>query len=289
MAMMDGLEALGLGGMNADNLYGDKNKAAGPASLEKEEPKKTKLSATDERDLIFDKSYECPVCSKAFTAKTVRTGKVHTIRFDYDMRPVYDVLDQIKYEVVACPFCGYSVLLRYHGSVSDRQCKILRETIASKFHPQEWSKDLYTYDEAKLRYQLALANAVARNAKPSEKAFICLKTAWLLRGEQESLAASQAPEEQIRACRDAEIQHLGQALDGFEQARQTENFPIAGMDDKTLDYVMSALYFSQNRYQDCARFLGGILTSKNISKNLRTKAEDLKAMLVEEMKKNKPV
>ena len=289
MAMMDGLEALGLGGMNADNLYGDKKPAAPSAPAKEEAPVKKKLSATDEKDLIFDKSYECPVCSKPFTAKTVRTGKVHTLRFDYDMRPVYDVLDQVKYEVVACPYCGYSVLLRYHGSVSDKQCKILRETIASKFHPQQWSKDLYSYDEAKLRYQLALANAMARNAKASEKAYICLKTAWLLRGEQETLAQDGAEEAKIKESKEAELKYLGQAIDGFEQARQTENFPIAGMDDKTLDYVMSALYLSQKRYQDCARFLGSILTSKNISKNLRTKAEDLKTMLAEDMKQNKPM
>lgn len=288
MDMMNGLEAMGLGGLDADNLYGEKKSAPHHAPV-KEEPKKTKLSATDEKDLIFDKSYECPVCSRAFTAKTVRTGKVHTVRFDYDLRPVYDVLDQVKYEVVACPNCGYSVLLRYHGSVSDKQCKILRDTIGAKFHPQTWSTDLYSYEEAKLRYQLALANAMARNAKASEKAYICLKTAWLLRGEQESFAQAGGNEEKIKASRESELKYLGQALDGFEQARQTENFPVAGMDDKTLDYVMSALYLSQGRYQDCARFLGSILMSKNITKNLRTKAEDLKAMLTEEMKKNKPI
>lgn len=288
MDMMNGLEAMGLGGLDADNLYGEKKSTPAPAPV-KEEPKKTKLSLTDEKDLIFDKSYECPVCARPFTAKTVRTGKVHTIRFDYDLRPVYDVLDQVKYEVVACPNCGYSVLLRYHGSVSDKQCKILRATIGEKFHPQKWSTDVYSYDEAKLRYQLALANAMARNAKASEKAYICLKTAWLLRGEQETFARANADEGKIKESREAEIKYLGQALDGFEQARQNENFPIAGMDDKTLDYVMSALYLSQGRYQECARFLGNILMSKNITKNLRTKAEDLKQMLTDEMKKNKPL
>ena len=63
------------------------------------------------------------------------------------------------------------------------------------------------------------------------------------------------------------------------QARQSENYPLAGMDEKTIDYLLAALYYSQDNFQDCARFIGSILVNPNIKPNLRHKAQDLKEML----------
>ena len=59
--------------------------------------------------------------------------------------------------------------------------------ISANFRPHTEYKELYTYDEALERYKVALANAIVKLAKPSEKAYICLKTAWLLRGKGEKL------------------------------------------------------------------------------------------------------
>ena len=292
MALMDDLGMLGLDGLSTENLYETEQKEeAKPAPAAKPAPEQKKeMSPQDESALLFDKSYTCPVCTRGFTAKTVRTGKVHTIRIEYDLRPVYDKVDQVKYDVIACPHCGYAMLVRYHGSLSDKQGKMIRDSIGAKFRPQTWSADLYTYDEAKIRYQLALANAVSRKAKASEKAYICMKMAWLTRGETEYLKQIPGvPDTKFTENAIAEKNYRGQALDGFAQARQTENFPIAGMDEKTLDYLMASLYLDTGKYQDCARFIGNILISKNISTNLRRKAEDLKMMLTETLKNSDPM
>ena len=45
----------------------------------------------------------------------------------------------------------------------------------------------YTYEDALARYQLALVNAIVKQAKNSEKAYICLKAGWLMRGYAEWL------------------------------------------------------------------------------------------------------
>ena len=112
MGIFEGLEKLGLSGFEDQALYEEKTAAAAPAPKKEAPPPPKKLD--NEKDFLFDKKYVCPVCAKDFTAKTVRTGKVHTERIDYDLRPVYDTVDQVKYEVVACPHCGYAALLRYH-------------------------------------------------------------------------------------------------------------------------------------------------------------------------------
>ncbi|MBR0092773.1 MAG: DUF2225 domain-containing protein [Lachnospiraceae bacterium] len=277
MAIFDGLEKLGLGGFESEELFEGKKKAARPAA---EAPKRSKLTYTEEKDYLFDKKYECPICTRDFTAKTVRTGKVHPSRIDYDLRTMYDTVDMLKYEVVTCPHCGYSVHLSYLGKQTDKQLQMVKEAISSRLKPITWGQDIYTYDEAKLRYQLAIANAVARRAKSSEKAYLCLKAAWVIRGETEMLKAQQdTPAEKIEENEAAEKGLLKQALEGFVQARQSENYPLAGMDEKTIDYLLAALYYSQDMYQDCARFLGSILVNPNIKPNLRHKAQDLKEML----------
>ena len=65
--------------------------------------------------------------------------------------------------------------------------KLIRENISQKVHLHTYKGEVYTYDEALERYQLCLANAVVKRARASEKAYICLKSAWLLRGYQEQL------------------------------------------------------------------------------------------------------
>ena len=247
---------------------------------------KTRLTYEEEKDFIFDKTYNCPVCEKDFTNRTVRSSHVRTVRFDYDLRPVHSIIDQIKYDVIACPKCGYASLSRYHGKQSDKQLAMIRQEISSRIKPMKWEGHICTYDEAKLRYQLALANAVARKAKPSEKAFLCLKTAWLIRGETESLRGTEeGTEERIAKNVATEKDYLKQALEGFVQARQSEHFPIAGMDEKTLDYLLAALYYSQDMLQECARFIGIILISPYITDNLRKKTQLLKELL-DEKKRN---
>lgn len=282
MAIFEGLDKLGLGDFDDKDLFEGEKKEVKPV---KKEAPKGPLKYEEEKDFLFDKKYTCPICTQEFTSKTVRTGKVHKIRADYDLRPVYDTVDQVKYEVIACPVCGYASLLLYVGKQTDKQLAMVREAISTRVKPQKWGEEIYTYDEAKLRYQLAIANAVARKAKPSEKAYLCLKAAWVVRGETDQLKASgTADETRIKENEDAEKALLKQALDGFVQARQTENFPIAGMDEKTLDYMMAALYYSQGMQQECARFIGSILINPHISSNLRTLAQNLKELLDEQKK-----
>ncbi|MBR5968932.1 MAG: DUF2225 domain-containing protein [Lachnospiraceae bacterium] len=282
MAIFDGLEKLGLDGFGQEELFDGEKKGAQPAAAAAKVAagKPAKLSYTEEKDFLFDKKYKCPICSTDFTCKTVRTGKVHPVKYDYDLRTVFDTVDKLKYQVITCPFCGYSVHEIYQGKQTDKQLKMVKEAISAKLKPLHFDGDIYTYDEAKLRYQLAIANAVARQARASEKAYLCLKAAWVIRGETEYMKASgDTPADKIEENEAAEKGLLKQALEGFIQARQNENYPIAEMDEKTVDYLLAALYYSQDMLQDCSRFLGSILVNPNIQPNLRHKAQDLKELL----------
>ena len=150
-----------------------------------------------EHDYLFDKAFKCPICDKDFKAKTVKVGKVKLAGTDLDLRPKYDQVDLIKYDVIMCPHCGYATLSRFFKFVTTPQAKHIRESISASFKPQEETKEIYSYDDALERYQLTLVNAIVKQAKPSEKAYICLKTAWLLRGKAEHMDTA-APDDEAQ-------------------------------------------------------------------------------------------
>lgn len=279
MGIFSGFEKLGLGNIEGEALFEDPRKKE--VVVKKEEPKK-KLQLVNEEDYLFDKKYKCPVCDSDFEARTVRTGKVKIKNVDIDLRPDYEELDQNKYDVIACPACGYAALGRYFPNLTKYQIDDIRVKICMNYKHEPCKAPVYTYDYAKRLYQLCLANAVVKKAKNSEKAYICLKSAWVIRGETQRLDPNDDNYETRKAENDAqEKELLLNALNGFAMARQTEEFPIAGMDSTTLDYLMAALAVETGQRDMASKMIGEILTSRVANSRIKDKARVLKEMLME--------
>ncbi len=279
MGIFSGFDKLGLGNIEGEELFEDPKKKE--VAVKKEEPKK-KLQLVNEEDYLFDKKYKCPVCESDFEAKTVRTGKVRMKGVDIDLRPDYDELDQNKYDVIACPACGYAALGRYFPNLNKYQIDDIRVKICMNYRHEPCRDSTYSYDYAKRLYQLALANAMVKKAKNSEKAYICMKSAWVIRGETQRLDPNDDDYETKKAENDAqEKELLSNALNGFVMARQSEEFPIAGMDSTTLDYLMAALAVETGQKDIASKMISEILTSRVANSRIKDKARTLKDMLTE--------
>lgn len=277
--IFSGLEKLGLGNIGGGNLFEDPKKKEPEV---KPEPPKKKLTLVNEEDYLFDKKYKCPVCEEDFEAKTVRTGKVRMKNVDMDLRPDYDELDMTKYDVIACPSCGYAALGRYFATLNKYQIDDIRNKICMNYKHSDYKGDIYDYAHARELYQLALANAVVKKAKNSEKAYICLKTAWVIRGETQRLDPEEPDYEAKKNANDAEEKEfLTNALNGFVMARQSEEFPIAGMDTTTLDYLMAAIGVEVERYDISSRLIGELLVSRVANSRIKEKARKLKEIMAE--------
>lgn len=279
MGIFSGFDKLGLGNIENEELFEDPKKKV--REIKKEEPKK-KLQLINEEDYLFDKKYKCPVCDSDFDAKTVRTGKVKMKGVDIDLRPDYDELDQNKYDVIACPACGYAALGRYFPNLNKYQIDDIRVKICMNYKHEPNRGPIYTYEYAKRLYQLALANAVVKKAKNSEKAYLCMKSAWVIRGETQRMD----PDEDGYAAKkkendEQEKELLTNALNGFVMARQTEEFPIAGMDSTTLDYLIAALATETGQKDIATKMIGDILASRSANSRIKDKARVLKEMLGE--------
>lgn len=277
--LLSGLEQFGLSNLENMDLYDtqkkDENGAGGKAAA----------PTVQEQDFLFDKSYTCPICSREFKARTVKIGKAKLSGSDLDLRPRYEQIDLLKYDIIMCPSCGYTALSRFFKFITAPQAKNIKEKISATFKPQNEAKEIYTYDEALERYKLTLANAIVKQTRASEKAYICLKTAWLLRGKAEHLDKNLPDyETQKKQCEDEENEFLKNALEGFLAARQTEPFPMCGMDEPTVDYLIAVTAMRFEQYDLSSRLIQGIIQSNSANPRMKDKARDVKEMLMQKIK-----
>lgn len=274
--LLSGLAGLGLGNLAEVDLF-EKPKT------ESTEQKKV-IAQAEEKDFIYDRTFTCPVCDANFTAKVMKSGKAKLVGTDDDMRPRYEGIDAVKYDVQLCPQCGYTALSRFFPNITGGQARLIRENISKKVRLHPYDGEIYTYDEALERYQLALANAVVKRSRASEKAYICLKSAWLLRGQAEELLEKGENTQNVDALKEREEEFLLNAYNGFAEARQGEPFPMCGMDEITVDYLLAQLATHFKKYDVASRLVASILASPSANARIKDKVRTLKDQILTDLK-----
>lgn len=273
MGLFAGLEQFGLGKLEGMEVYEEEGK-------KKEEAGKTVEHQLTEEDLLFDKTFTCPVCDTEFHSKMIRTGKVKLLSADTDLRPKYQLVDSLKYDALVCPKCGYAALSRFFKYMMPAQSKLIHDNISKNFSGLKPTGNTYTYDDAILRHQLALANTVVKKAKASEKAYTCLKMAWLYRGKAEELPKDTPDYEKVVAeLKKTETELLANAYDGFMTAFSREAFPMCGMDELTVTYLIAELARRTGKYEESSRWISKVLTSRQANERIKNRARDIKELL----------
>lgn len=275
--LFSGLESLGLGNLSEMKLFENKEK-------EKSQDKKAAEQVEiKEEDLIFDKTFTCKVCDKEFKSKMVRTGKVKLIAQDSDLRPKYQHVDSLKYDAIVCPYCGFAALSRFFNYMTDAQARLIKANISANFKGIKESEDIFTYDDAIMRHKLALVNTVVKHAKASEKAYTCLKLAWLLRGKSETLPNDTPNIEEVKKqLAEQEKEYIVNAYEGFMDAFSKEQFPMCGMDETTMTYLVADLGRQIGRYDEALRMVARVIMSRNAADRIKQKAIDLKELIQKE-------
>lgn len=236
-----------------------------------------------EEDYLFTKKIECACCGEEFKVLSVRAGKVRPVGQDDDLRPVYEGIDPLKYDAIVCPECGYAALSRYFKTMMPVQRKKLKEQVMPKFKGMQISEDVYSYDEAIMRYKMVLLCDVVGMGKNSRKAYTCLKLAWVIRGKLEHEGAVMMPDtkEKLHA---EELECIQNAYDGYRMAFSSEGFPMCGMDEVTLSYLVAVLAFKLGNYREAMQYVANILGNGSVPSRIKNKAIDLKEKIREQVK-----
>ncbi len=275
--LFSGLEQFGLGNLSEINVYDEKEKEESKDSSTEAKP------AFAEEDIIFDKTHVCPVCDREFKAKMVKSGKVKLLSLDTDLRPRYQFADPLKYDAILCPMCGYAALSRFFKYVTNAQANLIKKNISASFHGIKETGDILTYDDAIARHKLALVNAIVKKAKTSERAYTCLKTAWLIRGKAENLPKDTPDYKNvIDALAKEELDFISKAYDGFNEAFSKETFPMCGMDENTMTLLVADLARKIKKYDEASRWISKVLIARDSNERIKAKAREIKELIKED-------
>ncbi|MGL4737090.1 MAG: DUF2225 domain-containing protein [Cellulosilyticaceae bacterium] len=257
MNLFKELFKFGFSNLEEVKVYEDKDKE------EKTQNEYKQIQQISIEELLYDRKYECPICGCKFTSKAVRSGKNRYIRSDTDLKAYYTLLDPSLYEVIHCG-CGYTGLSRNFYQVSTVQKQLIQEQICKNFK-QPFKEQYRTVEDAVVLYKLALLNAIVKKSKIGERAYICLKIAWLYRDLKN--------EEEERAF-------IEKAVEGFEQSLGKEQYPLYNIDEYMVMYIMIDLYRRLGKKTDAMRYLSALMQSQ-ASERLKDKARDLKELIKE--------
>ncbi len=261
--LFDGLENLGF--KNLDNIELFKKEPANAM----QEQKTALVKKMNQEECLYDKTYKCTVCDTSFKERTVKKGKVRLLSSDSDFRPYYDVLDPLFYDVVVCQCCGYAALSAFFEKLTYTQAKWIKGDISHKYKPREYPAT-FTVDIAIERYKLALLNAVAKKAKDSEKAYICMKIAWLYRTKAEEKK---------------ELAFIDHTYTGFKEAFTKERFPICGLDEHTMTYLIGEFARRLGHTDEALRWFSNVIVARSANERLRERAKDQKDLIRQEQQK----
>lgn len=280
MGLLSGMESLGFQDTKMEIYASETTASNTDVTRKKEEP------IASEEECLFHKTYQCPVCDHEFKTLAVRAGHVRNIGQDPDLRPRFRELDSIKYDAIVCPKCGYSALARYYNSVMPMQGRQLRARIMPNFKGIPMREKKLSYDDAILRYKMVLMCDVVGGVKNSRKAYTCLKMAWVIRGKLENEGEIMKPEEKEELQKN-ELECIQNAYDGYVKAISSENFPLSGMDEPTVIYLLAELAFRLEKYRESLQYLSRILMNTGNSARIKEMALTLKEQIRAQVKPGK--
>jgi uncharacterized protein (DUF2225 family) len=235
----------------------------------------------NEEEYIFDKTFECPLCGKSFKMKKMRINKDRVISQDTDLRNVYSKVDHYKYGALVCARCGYAALDDMFKPLAKSRKDMVVNGISVDFEGLDLPNGPYSYDDAiRIHEHINKCNDV-REAKASEKAFSYLRMAWLLRGKNECTESPKAK----AGLQAKEDEYITKAQEAFVEAIGNETFPMCGLDEQTVNYILADLSRKLHKFNDAFQLISRIVVSNAAPSRLKDKARDLRDIMEEDKKR----
>lgn len=213
-------------------------------------------------DALYKKTITCPICDLKFKSLAVRMGKYRVVSRDLDTMPRYTGMNPLFYDVCVCPTCGYSAIEKDFNKISSNQIEKINNSYDSRMIPREYP-DEYTIDIAIDRYKRALIYSILKSDKISDQAYISLKIAWLYRLKESN----------------EEVKFLTQSLNGFIKAFERESYPICGMDEYSIMFLIGELSRRVGKKDDALKWIGRVVTSPYVSSRIKELARDSKDLI----------
>lgn len=252
-SLFDNLKDLGFSDLNDISLYTskDENTQSNVKILKKASP----------ADFVYERKVVCPVCNRDIRIKSVKTSGIRVLSRETDFMTVYDEPNPLFYDAWMCLSCGYTALSSKFNAITDKQITLVKQNITSKWKLNKSYPTVFTVDNAIETHQMALLNAVTTQAKDSDKAMICLKLSWLYR---------------IKQDKSSEKKFQEHALLGFTNALESERFPVFGLDETSLEYLIGEIYRRLGDNSNALLWFSRVLSSREAKSRIKDMARNQK-------------
>ena len=285
MDLLSGLEQFGINVEQENTEIYAEEKRKEQNKVKTSDEKTVVRAKRPETEFLFTKRIRCTICDRVFDVRMVKNARVKRLQPDFDLRPRFENIDTLKYDVYACPYCGYAAMGRYFEHLTKGQIQLVKDNVCANFkRTGDAEPDSYTYEQAIARYKLALYNSIVKRAKTSEKAYTCLKISWLYREMAGMDAASE--EEKAKKAEYAKLQEefYKEAYEGFQKALATETFPMCGMDSFTMDYLIASMACHFKDFSYASKAVSNILSSQIADRRIKNRALELKEEIIAQIR-----
>ncbi|BEP29062.1 DUF2225 domain-containing protein [Helicovermis profundi] len=196
---------------------------------------------------LYDKEYTCPVCSKKFTSKRVKSAFVKTEKRDADFCVHYKDINPMFYSAFVCPHCGYSSTEKNFGKLTVAQKSLILSKITSKWKGKNYSGER-TFEDTIEVHKLILLNYNITHALDSEKGKLCLKFAWFYRSIND----------------EKEHDYLKFAADFFEKSYSNEYLEEDPQNEVNILYLLGEINRRLEKFTDSIKWFQLTLQSAHI-------------------------
>lgn len=215
---------------------------------------------------IMQREYDCPICSARFKAPRARMAKLNLIGTDTDLRPYFEGVDVINYEIVVCSNCGFSALHDCYTNFDPEFIDKTRNGIA-QVHAQKMYLSEILPEDAIGRYITAIMLLEFKEAKASEYYFLYSRLAWVYRIYEDDDAVEN------------EFLSLKKAFAYLETALQREKPYFYDMDESIITYVLGDMARRIGEYDKANLYIGKAILDPNSTDALRNRAKEVKALI----------
>ncbi len=255
--LLEGLEEFGFDNVDNQPLYQDEKK---------EKEKRNKVKEKTAADYLFDAEVECPVCQKQVSVKRIRRSALRLHSRDTDSMPIYKHINPLFYDIWLCNNCGYAASAStFRKPLSKVEVDLIQKKISSRWCPKEYPP-LYDSDIAVERFKLALLSATVRKARNIDIAMLCLKLGWVYRTQEDA---------------ENEAKCLSHALIGFKSVYEEGPFPVAGMEESSLAFLIGELSRRVGNPQDALDYYGRVIMDRSAKNPLKEKARDQRRLIID--------
>ena len=223
----------------------------------------------------FTVEKKCPVCGETTRVVKVKS-KLLAERTDEDFCVHYKDFNPYFYKIWFCEHCGFAADEKtFLGSIPLTHKRKIQEFLNSRKLGLKFVEERQVPD-AVASFKLAIFYAELTGQSLAKRAGLYLELGWIYRASEE---------------KEREDEMLERAISLYDRSLMTERYPINGLSDNTVIYLIGAIYYRLHDFEKSTQYLSRIIGDQRIRDEdivLYKRARDLWQRVREEKKEEVP-